>query len=208
MRMEMSFPGGLAVDAQYKGHTIQTDQPEASGGRGKAPSPFDLFLASIGTCAGFYALRFCQQRELPTEGLRVALETVKDEGRVATVRLAVELPEAFPDKYRSAIVRAIDQCTVKKHIIEPPEFEVDSTRAKPTTRSWQSCVATGSTTAPTNSRTCPRHCCGASFTISPPTSCFRVRPTSTASRSSAPMAPTTPARSSRLQPPTTETPSI
>ncbi|HMB51714.1 MAG TPA: OsmC family protein [Thermoanaerobaculia bacterium] len=121
----MTFPGGVAVDAQYKGHTIHTDQPTTHGGGGTAPAPFDLFLASIGTCAGFYALRFCQQRELPTEGLRVALETEKNEGRVAVVRLEVELPEAFPDKYRSAILRAIDQCTVKKHIVEPPEFEVD-----------------------------------------------------------------------------------
>lgn len=125
MRMEMSFPGGLAVDATYHGQTIHTDQPVSAGGGGSGPAPFDLFLASIGTCAAFYALRFCQQRDLPTDELRVALETVRGDGRIATVRLEVELPAAFPAKYHDAIVRAIDQCAVKRHVVEAPAFEVD-----------------------------------------------------------------------------------
>ncbi len=127
MNMEIQFPGGVAVDARFKGFTVHTDQPEASGGGGAAPSPFDLFLASIGTCAGLYALRFCQQRSLSTEGLAVRLATEKNEGesRVARLRIDLELPEGFPEKYRDAIVRAVDHCTVKRHIFEPPEFTVN-----------------------------------------------------------------------------------
>ncbi len=126
MRMEMSFPGGMAVDADCLGRTIATDQPVKAGGGGAAPAPFDLFLASIGTCAAFYVLRFCQQRGIATEGLGVALEPVRDpqSGRFGTLRFEVRLPPGFPDKYRAAVVRAIDQCAVKRHIVDPPRFEV------------------------------------------------------------------------------------
>lgn len=125
-RMEMVFPGGVAVDARFKGHLIRTDQPARDGGADSAPAPFDLFLASIGTCAAFYALRFCQQRGIDTADLKVTLEPVRDveKKRVGRLRLEIVVPEEFPAKYRAAIERAVDQCAVKRHIVEPPEFEV------------------------------------------------------------------------------------
>ena len=126
MSMEITFPGGLAVEAHPKGFTIATDQPVAEGGGGSAPSPFDLFLASIGTCAGLYVLRFCRQRGIDTTGLGLSLATEREGGggRVSAIRLELRLPAGFPDKYREAIVRAADQCAVKRHIFEPPRFEV------------------------------------------------------------------------------------
>jgi len=126
MNMEISFPGGLAVDAHYHGFIIPTDQPAHAGGTGSAPAPFDLFLASIGTCAGLFALRFCQQRGIDTTGLGVSLagEREEDHGLVSILRLEVRLPDAFPEKYRAAIVHAVEQCTVKRHILHPPVFEV------------------------------------------------------------------------------------
>lgn len=124
--MEIRFPGGLEVEALAGAFSIRTDQPVSEGGAGSAPSPFDLFLASIGTCAGIYALRFCQQRNLDTEGLSLALTAEKGEDarRVARVRIEIRLPSAFPARYRDAILRAVDQCKVKRHILEPPEFAV------------------------------------------------------------------------------------
>ncbi len=122
----VSFPGGVAVAATYDAHTVHTDQPVQSGGNDSAMSPFDLFFASIATCIGFYALRFCQERGLPTEGLHLTLEPVREENgkRVTLVRIAVQLPAGFPEKYRSPIERAVDHCAVKKHILEPPQFEL------------------------------------------------------------------------------------
>jgi len=124
--MEIRFAGGLEVEAVHGGFTISTDQPVVQGGRGSAPTPFDLFLASIGTCAGLYALRFCEQRNLDPEGLALELTTVKnaDGKRVAEIRIEITLPPSFPDKYREAILRAVDQCKVKRHILEPPRFQV------------------------------------------------------------------------------------
>ncbi|MCP4660562.1 MAG: osmotically inducible protein OsmC [bacterium] len=124
--MEISFPGGMGVDSHFKGHTIHTDQPETAGGQDSGPAPFDLFLASIGTCAGFYAARFCEQRQIATGGLRVTLEPVRDQKmqRIGKIRIELKVPADFPEKYRKPLVRAVDQCAVKRHILEPPEFEV------------------------------------------------------------------------------------
>jgi ribosomal protein S12 methylthiotransferase accessory factor len=131
--MEIGFPGGLAVSARFRGQETVTDQPVKAGGGGTAPPPFDLFLASIGTCAGFYALRFCQSRGIATEELAVTLEPVRDPAgrRVGSIRIELRLPPEFPERYCSAILRAVDQCAVKRHILEPPEFVV--TLAEPAT---------------------------------------------------------------------------
>jgi ribosomal protein S12 methylthiotransferase accessory factor len=124
--LTVTFPGGLAVESDYRGFKVLTDQPERSGGRGSGPAPFDLFLASIGTCAGFYALQFLRGRDLPIEGLSLTLEPLRAEGskRIETLRIRVELPDCFPQKYRRPLERAIDQCAVKRHIVDPPAFEV------------------------------------------------------------------------------------
>ena len=124
--MEITFPGGLAVDARFDGFCVRTDQPVDHGGENSAPAPFDLFLVSIGTCAGFFALRFCQERELPTEGLKLTMETERDaeRHRMSKIRLTIHLPPGFPEKYRRAIIRATNQCSVKRAILDPPEFDV------------------------------------------------------------------------------------
>ena len=131
--MEIGFPGGLAVSASFRGHRILTDQPQEAGGGGAAPPPFDLFLASIGTCVGFYALRFCQSRDIATDDLAVTLEPVRDPEtrRVGRILIELRLPDAFPQRYRRAILKAVDQCAVKRHILEPPEFLVSLAAVAP-----------------------------------------------------------------------------
>ena len=125
MAMEIRFPGGKKVDADFKGFTIKTDQGEKDGGEGSAPTPSFLFLASLGTCAGLYALNFCEKRKIDTTLLRLALEfkTHKKTHMVEKITLTLTLPPDFPDKYRPAIIKAMDLCYVKKHLHEPPEFE-------------------------------------------------------------------------------------
>jgi len=124
--MEITFPGGVRVNAQYSGFDIATDQPEKNGGENSAPAPFDLFLVSLGTCAGFYALRFCQKRELTTDGMRMSLTTRRnpETKRLDRIEITLNLPDGFPEKYRGAIIRATDQCAVKKVLVDPPEIEL------------------------------------------------------------------------------------
>ena len=122
---------GLKVDVETKGFVIKTDQPVHQGGGGTAPSPFDYFLASIAACAGFYVLEFCRTRKLATDGIKVAMTTERGavSKMVEKVVIAVDLPAEFPEKYTAAVVKAIDQCTVKAHIKKAPAFEIFTRRA-------------------------------------------------------------------------------
>jgi len=126
MDMQIYFPGGKRVYADYNGFTIETDQPARGGGDDSAPAPFDLFLASIGTCAGIYALGFMQQRGIDPEGSRITTRTHFDQaaGLISRIELELELPAEFPDKYRAAVINAMNLCTVKKHLHQPPAFEI------------------------------------------------------------------------------------
>ncbi len=112
------------MDARFGSYVVRTDQPPQDGGEGSAPTPFSLFLASIGTCAGIYSLGFCRQRGLKTEGLRI----VPGEGHGGNSRLKIELPHDFPEKYKSAIIHAVELCAVKKHLQQPPRFEIVTTQ--------------------------------------------------------------------------------
>ena len=125
MSIVVSFPGGVRVDASFRGNSVQTDQPEPIG-QNSAMSPFDLFLASIATCMGFYALRFCQERALATDGLTLTLNPVRDPAtrRLTTIQVRMQAPAGFPEKYEKALHRAVDQCAVKKALFDPPEFDI------------------------------------------------------------------------------------
>ena len=124
--MKVTFPGGKRVDAEYGGFTVRTDQAVKAGGEGSAPQPFDLFLASIATCAGIYVKGYCDARGLSPDGLSMEMHVEHDpeKHRVSRLRMDIHLPEGFPEKHRDALVRAADQCAVKKHIFEPPVFEI------------------------------------------------------------------------------------
>lgn len=126
MEMIIDFPGGARVDAHFGPYTVETDQPAAGGGEGSAPTPFALFLASIGTCAGIYVLGFCRQRGLPVEGISIIQRMYSDPltGMVGKVGLEIQVPASFPEKYLPSLVRAADLCAVKKHFEQAPEFEI------------------------------------------------------------------------------------
>ncbi len=126
MDLTMTFPGGMRVDAQFGDFTVPTDQLPHSGGEGGAPTPFATFLASSGTCAGVYVLGFCRQRNISTEGIRVTQHTEADPatGMVSRIAIDIHVPPGFPAKYHDALVRAADQCAVKKHLEHPPVFAV------------------------------------------------------------------------------------
>lgn len=122
MEMLIDFPGGARVDAHFGPFTVRTDQPPAAS----APTPFATFLASIGTCAGIYVLGFCQQRGLPTDGIRIVqrMHSNPFTGMVQKIDLEIQLPPSFPEKYKDAVIRSAELCAVKKHFEEPPQFEV------------------------------------------------------------------------------------
>ena len=122
MEMIIDFPGGSRVDAHFDNFTIPTDQPPVAS----APTPFDTFLSSIGTCAGIYVLGFCKQRNLPTEGIRIVqrMHSSPTSHMVEKIDLEIEIPAEFPEKYRASLINSAELCKVKKHLEHPPKFEV------------------------------------------------------------------------------------
>jgi len=135
MDMMITFPGNKKVDSIYKGFTVQTDQPVAEGGENTAPEPFDLFLASIGTCAGIYVSSFCNERQIDTTDLRLILGFIRNTAThmVDKIDIQIKLPSGFPEKYKSAVIRTVEMCFVKKHLITPPQFSISAS-----SEGWQS----------------------------------------------------------------------
>jgi ribosomal protein S12 methylthiotransferase accessory factor len=125
MEMIIDFPGGARVDAHFGPYTVHTDQPPMGGGEGSAPTPFAVFLASVGTCAGIYVLGFCRQRGLDSTGIRIVQRMHSDfSGMVRKIDLEIQVPPTFPEKYRDSLIRSAELCAVKKHFENPPKFEV------------------------------------------------------------------------------------
>jgi len=124
MEMIIDFPGGSRVDAHFGPYTVATDQPPVAS----APSPFEVFLASIGTCAGIYVLGFCQQRNLSTEGIRIVQRINRSRltGMVESIGLEIQVPPEFPEKYRPSLIHSAELCAVKKHLENPPRFDIST----------------------------------------------------------------------------------
>jgi ribosomal protein S12 methylthiotransferase accessory factor len=125
--MEITFGDGDRVDARYKGLIISTSQDRSQ------PAPFDLFLASIGTCAGYYVHQFCQKRGLPTEGIRIEQRKVvnRKSKMIERIEIDIKLPDEFPERYREAVIRSAQLCSVKKHLEHPPAIEVRTSTPEP-----------------------------------------------------------------------------
>jgi putative redox protein len=130
VEMTVDFPEGTRVSAHFGSFVVETDQPKPNGEAGSAPTPFELFLASLATCAGIYVLGFCKMRGIPADGIRLVQKVERDPQTKMTgkIRLEIKLPEGFPEQYTSAVIRAAESCLVKKHLEHPPSFEIVTTR--------------------------------------------------------------------------------
>lgn len=124
--IDVTFLAGVQINAHVDGFDILTDQPETNGGSNSAPNPYYLFLTGLATCSGFFAQRFCKERGIPTEGLGLTLDMERDEETHTTTKIIMKLklPEGFPEKYQKAIIRAAEQCAVKKTLDNPPVIEM------------------------------------------------------------------------------------
>jgi ribosomal protein S12 methylthiotransferase accessory factor len=126
MNMEITFGGNKKVNAAYNGHVIKTDQPVQAGGEDTASAPFELFLASIGTCAGIYVKSFCDSRNISTDNIKIIqkMEYNPETRLIGKINLDIQLPKDFPEKYKDAVINAANLCAVKKHLHAPPEISV------------------------------------------------------------------------------------
>jgi putative redox protein len=126
MKYNITFAGNKKVDAHFRGFTLKSDQPVADGGDNDAPSPLEIFLASIGMCAGFYIVAFCQSRSIPTDNITMTQNIMRNDTThmVEKININIVLPPDFPEKYKSAIVKTAQSCSVKKFLDAPPEIQI------------------------------------------------------------------------------------
>lgn len=128
MNIRITFEGNKKINAHVNGHEIKTDQPSHSGGENTAPAPYDLFLASLGTCAGIYVKSFCDQRGISTEGLSLnqTMEWDPVAKKMGKITISILLPASFPEKYKDSLIKVAELCAVKKTIQDPPEMIVNT----------------------------------------------------------------------------------
>lgn len=130
MEMEIRFPGGKKVEAMFDDFIVVTDQPVIDGGSASAPSPFSLFLASIGTCTGYYVLSFCQKNNIPTEQMKLTARFLRHPTThlVENIQIDIQVPQDFPEKYKNAVIKAAGVCSVKRHLEQPPQINITVSR--------------------------------------------------------------------------------
>ena len=118
---------GVRFQVDARGHKLVCDQPTENGGADSGMAPPELMLASLGTCAGFYALQYLKFRNLPVEGLsvRVWAEKAVQPARLASFRVEVEAPGAEDPKHHLGLVRAVEKCLIHHTLLNQPKIEIE-----------------------------------------------------------------------------------
>jgi uncharacterized OsmC-like protein len=116
--------GNVQFEAETRGHRVLCDQPADNGGADQGMTPPEFLLASLGTCAGFYAAQYLKARSLPSEGLRirVSAEKATQPARIGSFRIEVIAPALDP-RHEEGILRAVKHCLVHNTLLNTPAIE-------------------------------------------------------------------------------------
>ena len=125
MEIIANFLGGCQFNVISGSHELVCDQPRENGGEDAGMSPPELLLASLATCAGYYASEYLKTRGLPAKGLqvRVAAEKAKQPARFGAFLIEVIVP-GLEERHQAAILRAVKSCLVHNTLVERPSIEV------------------------------------------------------------------------------------
>jgi len=127
MEMNITYNSGTRFDAQTRAHTIIVDQPKEGGGQDQGPTPPELFVASLGSCIGIYALWFCQKRKIPFEGMKININWSKSTtppARVDLIEANIVLPKGCPEEHKTHLIASVEKCLVHNSIIQAPEIKI------------------------------------------------------------------------------------
>lgn len=121
MELNVAFPGNRPTESDDESFVIQTSQMMISGGQEGGTTPLNLIMAGLGMCSGSEVLAFCRTRELPAGdvALRISPQFNAEEPRVEEIHVEILFSESFPEQYREPCLRAVSQCSVKKHLEAP-----------------------------------------------------------------------------------------
>jgi len=127
-QMEISFLSGESYEIAVRGHRVLVDQPVEAGGDDTAPTPTELFVASLASCVAFYAGRYLTRHGCDRTGLAVSasFDLATDRpARVSAVRISVKVPTDLPPERWPALAAVVRHCTVHNTLHTPPEVSID-----------------------------------------------------------------------------------
>jgi putative redox protein len=127
MEVFIEHLGDVQFEIKARTHTIACDQPAENGGYDEGMTPPELFLASLGSCAGFYAAQYLRKHNLATEGtwIKVTAEKAKNPPRLDDLRIEVELPVELSEHHRAGVEEAIHHCLIHNTLLHPPRVSVE-----------------------------------------------------------------------------------
>jgi len=127
MEVLVEHLGALQFEIKARQRKIACDQPPENGGFDEGMTPPELLLASLGSCAGFYAAQYLKKYKLASEGtrVRVTADKVNDPARMDNFRIEVEIPSAFSDQHRNGIEEAIHHCLIHNTLLHPPKIALE-----------------------------------------------------------------------------------
>lgn len=120
------YLGAMQFEIEARGHKIYSDQPRENGGFDEGMTPPELMLASLGSCAGYYAAEYLNARHLPAQNLevRVKAEKAKPPARLASFEINVHVPEGLEERHRDGVLRAVKACLIHNTLLHTPEIHV------------------------------------------------------------------------------------
>jgi putative redox protein len=131
MKVLVEHLGAVQFEIKARQHKILCDQPPENGGFDEGMTPPELLLASLGSCAGFYAAQYLKKHNLADEGMRVSVtaDKFKEPARVDNFRIEVEIPLAFSEQHRNGIHEAIQHCLIHNTLLYPPKIALEVSEA-------------------------------------------------------------------------------
>src|SRR5689334_17988561 len=127
MEIRVEHLGGVQFEIRARQHTIASDQPAENGGFDEGMTPPELFLASLGSCAGFYAAQYLRKHRLATEGtiVRVAADKATDPARLDNLRIDLEIPRELSQQDLEGVEEAVRHCLIHNTLLHPPKISID-----------------------------------------------------------------------------------
>ena len=112
---------------RIRNHVLSVDQPIDAGGEDTAPTPTELFVASLTSCVAFYARRYLHRHHFDTTGLVVdaSFQLANKPARVDRIDITIRLADDLPPVRRDALLAVAQHCTVHNSITTPPDISID-----------------------------------------------------------------------------------
>jgi putative redox protein len=126
-RVRVDHEAGDRFRIAVRQHTITVDQLASDGGEDTAPTPTELFVASLASCVAFYARRFASRHGIPIEGLAVTADfsMASHPARVGEITLQVHLPGELSPEQQASLLAVTSHCTVHSTLMQPPEVRIE-----------------------------------------------------------------------------------